>query len=311
MINANRYINQIRPGVYRARPELRNRSPLWITPPLSSNGQSYPISVATAPSSNLDFLLPNFNAEMPGIALGKYLVFEDSTDTTGTAATTIKLTDVGYQRDFMAWPLHIRALFGTAQLPGMLHEPIIFDANSVVQGAMNKITGGAVNQRPYIVGSQFYDDDANQRIMSLLSERKKYVSPFWMMPDNITAVVLTANQSLNFISQMSRGNFQALSLVAISTGNFSVEIRERRTGRTLMNGQVSQSAGIGDARYPYFFEAPFMVEKSTDIQWRFTDLSNSGNTIYCAMQGKLFNAPMREIGELERDLMIPWDKLRV
>lgn len=305
MISANRYIQEVSPGKFRCWPELRRRLPLWLTLPKSD--QVYPV-VSTTNMLTSNFTLPNWSIEHPGAAIMKYMVFADSTDGTSVNNSTIKLTDIGYQRDFMSNPLHMRAIFGTAQLPGVLHEPAILDANSVLRAQITQISGGSVNLRPYIVGCEFYDGD--KKVLDLLAERKKVVQPFWMMPDNTTVVTLTANQTLNFVAQNGRGHFQGLSIVAVSTGAFSLEIQERRTGRTIMNGKITLSNGIGNAQYPYFFEAPFLVERSSDLRFTFTDLSNSGNTIYCAIQGKMFMCPMKEIPAVEKELMIPWDKLR-
>ena len=309
MITTNRLVQQIAPGRYAPRAELINRLPAFLSiNPADSVDSVLPVAVTTTPLM-LNFTQPNFMHDHPSYIMLENLVFEDSSDGTASNNCSIKLTDSGYNRDLMAYPLHMRAIFGTAQLPGVFYEPLILQANGNIRAQIQKISGGSVNLRPYLVGTEFFDED--KRVVNALLERKKFVSPFWLTPDNVTLISLAGNASANYISQNGRGHFQASSIVAISSGNFSLELLETKTNRTIMNGAISQTNGIGNANYPHEFKTPFTIPRGFDTRWKITNLTGSTNNIYVALAGKMYECPLRHIPQVERDLMIPYDKVRL
>lgn len=306
----NRNIVELSPGVFRALPDTARRLAAWLSPnPADTTNGLLTIPAAASGPILTNFVQPNFNAASPSYIVADQLIFEQSSNGTATNNSTVKLTDANFNTDLMANPLHMRAVFGTAQLPGILHEPLVLVANSGLRAIIKQLSGGSVTMRPYVAGVELFGDD--RVIISRLLERKRYVQPFFMMPDDTATITLDANGEEKFISQNGRGHFQALSLVGISTGEFGVEIIEGRTRRSISNGLIWKTAGIGTAQYPYEFRCPFLIPRGNDISWRIVDKSGSENTVHIALQGKMYDCPIREIPEVERELFMPYDLLRI
>ena len=306
MRTENRHVKLGSDGRFVINPALRDVLPAWLT--VQPAEDVLPLTVVATASgyTNAGFVQPNFNEADPSYIIVSKLVFVDDTDTTALSAITCRLVDMGYNRDLMNSPLHIRAMFGTAQLPGVLYdevsgwgEPLILQANGAIRAYFQKISGSAADIRPYMMGREIFFKN-NQRIKRLI-ERKQLVTPFWLNPVEST-VSLAANASTNLTIKVGQGHFQALQMTGVSTGNFSVEVMEVRTRRTLMNGVITQTNGLGNAQYPYFMPTPYLIRQGDVINVKITDLSGDTNRIFWSMFGKMYFCPIKHITEIEHDL---------
>lgn len=304
----NRYVALDSTGKFVINPVLKDVLPAWLTLPAIESTLPFALPAASpVVQSAVRFRQNNYNAGAPTCFIGKHLIFADSSDGTSAAAFTAQLFDDAGNRSLMCQPLHIRALFGTAQLPGVLHEPLIIPANSDLRMILAKLTGGAANIRPYIAGRLYYNPSPS--FLAALVERKRYVAPYWLTPDNNT-VSLSASATTSYRVKVGLGNFHAMTLVAISTGSFNVEITEITTRRTIMNGAISQTNGIGTALYPMRLPAPYTIPHGAVVRFTFTDTSVATNRIFCALQGKALMCPLREISTIERETAIPYDTIK-
>lgn len=107
--------------------------------------------------------------------------------------------------------------------------------------------------------------------------------PFWY-PIN---AVLTANQVgvRNVIQVDNDADFEWRSLIATSTGPFSVLLTNNKTKRPLMPTPVNNENIAGTAQRPGFLAVPFRLARTSIIQAEFTDRSGAGNTIQLCLAG--------------------------
>jgi hypothetical protein len=93
-------------------------------------------------------------------------------------------------------------------------------------------------------------------------------------------LVLAGNaQSNNFSVQILDRSFRWMLLTGISTGPFTVLIKDSRNKRPFSNQQIHSSNIMGTAQNPFPLLTPFTFERRGSILADFTDISGAGNTI--------------------------------
>lgn len=245
--------------------------------------------------------------------------FEDSTDGTASSNFSIFMKNNGTGRALMNFPIHIRTVMGTAQLPTILREPYYFTPNDQLAVYLNKISGSTSTARFYMNGTQYcaYStsllgrgnkaaEDVFKRIRQW-RERSKYVMPYWQSPnflntDGSGSTTLSGNTTANFDSIIPEdSHFEAFTIMAVSTGNFGLQIAEVKTKRLLMNGQITKTNAIGTNTYPTILPVPYLIPAGYRLRYTLTDLSGSTNTIWICMHGRRIYAPLRDVKEVIKD----------
>lgn len=242
------------------------------------------------------------------------LIFEDSTDGTPNADFTVKLTQIGETRELSNAPLHVRTMFGTAQFPGFLREPLFLPSQSVVQCDLDKIAGGATTARLYLSGKQIFTwspdllafPHARQHLQDRVRKwmnRRRYIYPYWLtVPDGIQ---LAANAKTTVILRPGEATqFEAFTMAVVSTGNFGCELKEVKTGQTLMNGQVTRDNSLGNALLPMILPCKYLVPGGHFFSLRVEDLSGAPNTIWLTIAGRKIAAPIRDVREVLEDTRV-------
>ncbi len=258
----------------------------------------------------------SMNGADAGVGLpfeARSLIFEDSTQGTANANYKVTLSMLGDTRLLMNRPIHIRNLFGTAQLPALLREPLFIPSQAQLQFAPS---GQLLTStlRPYLSGLQYYtwapafrefpeEKDRMVKLVKKWMERRKYVWPFWLTTNE--DVVLTANQTASFDANIGdEGHFEIFTAVAVSTGEFSIQVTEVQSGQNLMNGQVTQTAGLGTAQYPMIFPTQYMVPAGLRLRLTLTNLTGSENTVNLAFVGRKIYAPFKDVDAVLQDTRI-------
>lgn len=265
----------------------RNMRPYSMSRDKSQGGNgTLPVAVTTG-GTTVNFRAPNYGAGA-SIFEGTEWVFSDQTDTTALNNCTAFFQDYG-GRKLMNAPCHVRTLFGTGRLPGVLHEPLIMPARDILTTIFTKISGGTVNVRPYCNGVVYGTGDGSSPLvkdqMRRLAERFQHFFPRWITFDN-GAPSIVANSTNNPFDIRIGENTELFTMTAVATGDFALSIEEVDTGTTLMNGKISQGNAIGDARYPTVFEFPYLIPAGTRLRLLIDDLSGSTNTIYLTFAGR-------------------------
>lgn len=307
-------------GKYEPVNWRRNVFPSWLYFDLSDVNGVYTVAAAGTSSRLVAFRQPYFSNGGLDDGLGtpfetRALVFEDSTDGTASANFTVELKEIGQLRDFQNRPIHVRAMFGTAQLPAMLREPIFIPSQHQIQMKASKISGGATTMRMFLVGPQYYpwapqflaEPEAKANLLDVLrkwKQRLQYVYPYWQTTDTDVLVLGNATTT-NFMKIGDDGHFEAFTLVAISTGNFALEISEVKSGQTLMNGMITQTNGIGNAQLPTILVMPYLVPAGTILRCTITDLSGIPNQIFLTLVGRKICAPFKDVQDVLKDTELP------
>lgn len=241
------------------------------------------------------------------------LLFADSTDTTAAAAWTVEFLELSEYRNLMNAPIHIRNIAGTAQQPAILREPFWFESNYAVRVRAVRLSGAsAATVRMNFGGANYYpwgpdvelDPEGvrtmRERIMAW-RDRRKFIIPFWYTTDD-AFITLTSNAKGNQICKIGDdAHFEAMSVAAVSTGEFAMTIQEVRSKQTLMNGPISQTAAWGTAQLPTIFPVPYLIPQGSKLQINFEDLSGSSNTIRIAIAGRKIYAPLKDAAQLQHE----------
>ncbi len=293
--------------------------PSWLTYDFSDvPGGLATIAAAGTSSPLVGFKQPYASVEGLDQNLGtpfeiRNLIFEDSTDGTANADFTVFLRELGEARTFMNRACHVRTIFGTAQQPAVLREPYFFLSQHNIQLQFNKISGGATTARCYLGGAQYFPwspeflrfRQQKEELVKLIrkwNNRRRTVNPYWLTTDDAVLLQQAGNPGDEFETTGKIGDdgaFECFTLCSISTGNYRLEISEPKTKQTIMNGQITSAAALGDARFPTIFSIPFVIPEGFRLRFRFINLDtvNPTNEIFFTMQGRKIYAPWSTMNE--------------
>lgn len=240
---------------------------------------------------------------------GQLLTFEDSTAGTANAQWTVRFEDVVNGMQLMNDACHVRTIFGTAQLPAIINEPLTIFMYEKLQVLINLIAGNAnTTGRINLPGAVYMPTTVEQQAfindrVAKWTERRKYVFPYWYTISPAPAS-LTALQSLSFDIKIG-DHFEAFKLAAVSTGEFSWKISDTLSSKVLSNGMINSVAGLGDATFPFVFDRPFFTPKGGKIRITLTDISNANNAIWLVLSGrKIVGVPFDKVEQVLQDTQI-------
>ena len=93
-------------------------------------------------------------------------------------------------------------------------------------------------------------------------------------------LVLTALQAVtNYSVQILDRSFKWMMLTGVSTGAFTILLKDSRNKRPFSNQQIHSQNIVGTSVNPFPLLTPFVFERRGSILADITDLSNAGNTI--------------------------------
>lgn len=243
------------------------------------------------------------------------IVFADSTDGTANAEFTVVLKELGEARDFMNNPIHVRTIAGTAQTPGFLNEPYMFLSQHNLQATFVKLAGGQVNVRFFLCGAEYFPwspefmrrQTSAQKMQNVIRqwiERRKYVTPFWITPDE-QEVTVDANATADFYMKIGNdGHFEGFKAASVSSGTYLWELQEPKTQQTIMNGQVSGATGTGTANFPALWPTAYLIPAGYRMRLRITDTSGLENRIFFTISGRKIYSPFKQVQEVLHDTRV-------
>ncbi len=279
----------------------------------------YPYSVPASPALGQS-VIAHTNNTLSGSGssfgtpfLAKYLMFQDSSVGSAAAIWTLRMKHMN-GRDYMNNMIHIRALAGTAKLPFVIREHLMLLSEESIYVETQKISGAAANMRLFLGGEQYFPDSASivdaatgaqmKKLLSQWKERSKYVYPFWMTTGDASGpppLVVAGSATVQTTIKIG-DHYEVFSMTVISTGDFSWDITETRTGQTLSNGRATGTNALGDATYPTIFPFSYLLVKGSQLKITLVDTSGSSNNIYLCFQGRKILAPLKDLPEIERQL---------
>lgn len=264
---------------------------------------SLPFSIPASPTLSKVVGFQSPRTAYQGGFEGNYLMFEDSTDGTAAANWTVNFVDYA-GRYLMNFPCHVRTVFGTAQNPAYIREPLLLFSREKLGIQMFKISGGAVSVRlngggvqynPTIIKQQKFVDDRIRKWQN----RRQSIFPYWLTPLN--PVVMGASGT-TIIDVKIGQTIQFFTMANVSTGDYALSITEVRSGQTLCNGQWSSTNGIGDAAFPWIFDRPYLVKEGGRLRFTFTDLSGAPNNAFLTIAGRKIMVPVVDDGDYNSDI---------
>ncbi len=269
--NVSRWVVKGANGKWQPKPDLLYRQATWLTQQQNAGVLPYSLPASTAQGTPFIFRQPNYETRFNTPIVANYILFADSTDIAPN--WTVYLRDRSTGRDLCNAPQHILNV------------------------------GGTVNVWPYIHGTEFFPTPMNSARAKMLEERRKVCSPFFYTlttpPVLASGTATTEGTSQSFNINIGEGHFECMAITAVATGDFTMDLTEVRTRRTLMNGRISQSNGMGTAAYPFIFSRPYFIPQAEQLRINMSDLSGTTNTVYLCLHGRRWFAPIADIPRLE------------
>lgn len=257
----------------------------WI-PGVPPAGTSF-VTLAAGGKVTLDFVIDD-----QGHFDWKYLVGQS------TGAYVIKFFDVGRNRELQNRPVHSSLIVGSAQRPFLLPESYFFnvgDSQRVMRCEIKDISGSTNTIRLALHGRRFYHKDADPDValemQKVFGSGEKTYS-YFLVPqeyDPVTGAppVIAANGQRTFTMQSDAGaDTELVKLMAVSTGDFSVNIFDRSKNKYIMNDVVVNGNAFGNAEFPFILADSYLLERQKYLLFYLKDLSGAQNTVYLAAAGR-------------------------
>jgi len=294
--------------------------PFWLYFSPLSGANPKVINAAPGGTPTSSYIVPYSSNQGADNWLGnpmevRTLLFEDSTAGTPAANWTVKLRQIGEARDLMNAPVHVRTLASDAQFPAVFREPLFLPSQASIECQLQKVAGGAVNVRLYMEGCQYFTwspdlltfpqarEHLHERVRKLMN-RSRFVHPYWVTLDTGPVALAGGATALVNIRPGEGSQFEAFTFNCVSTGNFEFEIKEVKSGQTIMNGLITRNNSVGDYQFPTILPCKYLIPGGNFWSIRFTDLSGNPNTIYFTIAGRKIYAPIRDVNEVLRDTNI-------
>jgi hypothetical protein len=84
-----------------------------------------------------------------------------------------------------------------------------------------------------------------------------------------------------------------------------VTISEVKTKQTLMNGQISQLNGLGDARFPTIYPTPYLIPAGYRLRINVQNLTGAPMSMWFTMFGRKIYAPFTKVDEVLNRTAVP------
>jgi len=257
----------------------------WI--PGAARDGTAAVTLGANGSADLEFIIDD-----QGHFDWKYLMGQS------TGAYVITFFDVGRNRELQNRPVHSSLIVGSAQRPFVLPEAYFFnvgDSQRALRCRIRDISGNSNTVRMTLHGRRFYHKDADpdvalemQRVFG--SGEKTY--SYFLVPSEFDPVtgappVIAANGTRTFTLQSDSGaDTELVKWMAISTGDFSVNVFDRAKNKFLMNDVVISGNAFGNAEFPFILADSFLLERQKYLLFYLKDLSGAENTVYLAAAGR-------------------------
>ncbi len=316
---------RINPATHMFEPVWMYRDilPFSLGPDPSIIGQYAAIPLSGADPFAVPFKLPHASLDMDGTVGNPLNIDQVTFDQIGgsnNAQFSVFMTDMGDQRQFMNFPIHVRTFAGSGQLSARLAENLFLPTRHQLNLTFQKVGGDDESFRMYLHGKKFYTWSTNlqshpqdhKEMLKLINkhlERRKYVFPYWMTTDQGVVSIPTGQTVENDALVGSEGHFECTHILrAFTDGDqqaapFEVELINPQTRQSLMNGSI-HSEMIGDAKNPQPLPAPFIVPAGQVIRFRIKNLHSDAIDVYLTLRGRKIRADFKDVEEVKKEFGI-------
>jgi len=259
--------------------------PFWLTPDTLAAA----LGAQGAANDNLEL---RFTVDSQGHFEWAYLIGAST-----SMIYTLEFFDGATQRRLQNRPVHAATIVGSAVRPFRLPEPYFFDVGDSQREIICKIRN--LNTVPNTIrlvlhGRRFYHREAPPAIARELNQKFNKgwrTHSYFLVPNEtlndgtVTAVAGGGTATFTFEAD-STADTDLQKLMVYSQATFTFKLRERATGRYLMNNAVLSTNGMGNAEFPFYFADSYHLERQKQLLLEVTNLSQSDNQIYATLAGR-------------------------
>lgn len=239
---------------------------------------------------------------------------------TGTTTFINRLSEEGASRRLMDQFHHIRNIAGVAQTPAVLREPMIIDSHESIVSELINSVAATVNTRIFLVGSLFcpwsnrlaFDQGGKQELLDLIGKfrvRKRYVTPFWVSPDdqeNNSITLAASGTNLDFFHYHGDDSvLELFGMTSVSTGAYALEVSLPEKRQVISNGKVTNTNAVGSANFPLVFPTSLIIHPGYRLRFRFDNLTGAPNTVFLTLFGRKIYAPPSKVQQVLEDTRVP------
>jgi hypothetical protein len=200
----------------------------------------------------------------------------------GTFLTQIQ--DTGSGVILMDAPIAQANLWGIAQRPNYLKDPLIIPPSSTVLLNLTNGIAGANAFQLVLEGYKHYDLKNPPQPLGKAPVRPFSGTEKWFMYSaNISLLGLAAGTVQTRIQ--NDANFVIRKYLASSTGNFQVRLSDTGDQAEWMDGYVQRDNLFGTAQYPAVLTKPRTLRRNSTVQVEVADLSGAPNVIQIVFEG--------------------------
>lgn len=214
-----------------------------------------------------------------------------------TGAYTLDFFDNGTQRRLSNHPVHSNTIVGSAVRPFRLPEPYFFnvaDSQRELIVTVRNLTAVDNTIRLSLVGRRFYHrespPDVSRDITAKFDKGWRTYSYFLtpketLWDGTVTAVGALAAGTFTLESDDS-ADTEIQKFMFASTGAFLFRIKEVQYNRYLSPDYIINTAGWGNAEFPFYLADSLLLERRKQLIVEVTDLSGVTNSIYLTAAGR-------------------------
>lgn len=285
---------------YYINPTKRAVRPFWLLPQFAAD-QSFTLAAAGA-AGDARRLIP-FNVDTQGhfeIAFAMFVATSNN--------FLVEIFDGGNnQAGLQNQETHARAVAGSARRPFIWPESYFLNTQNAARTLfMNfrNLSAATNTIRWAFHGRRWYHKEAPPDVQDAIRkkfERMEKTYTYFLTinrlrestPEgaNPPAVTLAASQQLienqaPVFESTNEADTEVHKVTVFSTGAFEFQLREEMSGRTLSNGFVQVTSGMGDGEFPFVYPETFLIERNYRVLFEVRDLSGAENRIFPVLTGR-------------------------
>lgn len=288
---------------YYVNPPKRHVRPFWLLPKLYDE-QAVTLGPAGTAAASSPMLA--FEVDTSGHFEIAYTLFQ-ATDPN----FLVQIFDGGnVLKSLMNREVHARTIAGSARRPLIWPETYFVNAQEAARTifvSLRNLSLSSNTVRWAFHGRRWYhkeaDDETRRAIERKFGRMEKTYTYFLTLqplptasPEaaNAPGVTLAAGQSLlenqaPSFKATDEADTEVHKVAVYATagpGSFDFQIREKRNGRTLSNGFVTDISGWGDGEFPFVYPETFLIERNHEVSFEVRNLAGVENVIYPTLIGR-------------------------
>jgi len=241
------------------------------------------VQSSLAPVERYDYLYSNAVQIGAGVGTPAQLDIKTQADSIFVVQTLMAMSDGRFSARFTddgagaSWSNDLVSdpnLFGTAQRPNILIQPIIIYPTSKVVVNLYNLIAGANDVEIVLGGYKVFKTAERNNVR--VDQWFQYVG---------TKTLLASNMDTLAIQLQADSHFEVQKMLAYSTGTFLAKISDSGLGKAWGDRAIMNVNQFGTAQYPRVLPFPKLLRPNSVVQIELTDTSIAGNDIEIVLEG--------------------------